>query len=108
MIVQSSCRGWSLEEVCLQEKATYMRELEELIPQMEMLIQDKTTLEEQVYLCTCIVDRTTPPCKHTILPDDLSVTSQPWCLVHQALLRVVSNPCTFRFMCPKFALAGNP
>lgn len=32
----------------LQEKQGYVRELEELIPQMESLIQDKDTLDQQV------------------------------------------------------------
>jgi len=32
----------------LQEKQGYLRELEELIPQMETLIQDKDTLDQQV------------------------------------------------------------
>ena len=35
---------------CVQEKQQYMWELEELIPQMEGLIQDKKTLQQQVDL----------------------------------------------------------
>lgn len=33
----------------------YARELEELIPQMEALIQDKATLEQQVCLLSALV-----------------------------------------------------
>ena len=38
-----------------------MKELEELIPQMENLIQDKATLEDQVALLPTMVLTPTPP-----------------------------------------------
>ena len=47
---QQHANGLMHGNVSWQEKASYMRELEELIPQMENLIQDKATLEEQVAL----------------------------------------------------------
>lgn len=52
-----------------------MKELEELIPQMENLIQDKATLEDQVALLPATVS--TPSCPIQATPSLLTVPNLP-------------------------------